>query len=98
DIGIARVQDLIERLAVVEALFLSGGETVDRDRIAASAEPALEAPWFALHPIHLRVETKVVPRLHHLLAPEPAAEAAGAARVPPQRGALDPQPGFRLNL
>src|SRR5262245_32692720 len=85
DIGIARVQNLVERLAVVEALFLSGGETVDRDRIAASAEPALEAPWLALHPIHLRVETKVVARLHHLLAPEPAADAAGAARVRPQR-------------
>ena len=83
DIGIARVQDLVERLAVVEALFLRGGETVDRDRIAGTAEPALEAPRLALHPIHLRVETKVVARLHHLLAAEPAAEAAGAAGVRP---------------
>src|SRR5262249_53549933 len=89
DIGIARVQDLVERLAVVEALFLRGGETVDRDRIAGTAEPALEAPRLALHPIHLRVETKVVARLHHLLAAEPAAEAAGTARVRPQRAALD---------
>ena len=83
DIGVARVQDLVERLAVVEALFLRGGETVDRDRIAGTAEPALEAPRLALHPIHLRVETKVVARLHHLLAAEPAAEAAGAAGVRP---------------
>jgi len=67
----------------VEALFLRGGETVDRDRIAGTAEPALEAPRLALHPIHLRVETKVVARLHHLLAAEPAAEAAGAAGVRP---------------
>src|SRR6516162_5209814 len=79
DIGIARVQDLIERLAVVKALFLLGGETVDRDRIAGTAEPALEAPRLALHPIHLRVETKIVAGLHHLLAAKPAAEAAGAA-------------------
>src|SRR5262245_40699367 len=91
DIGIARVQDLVERLAVVEALLLRGGETVDRDRIAGTAEPAFEAPRLALHPIHLRVETKVVARLHHLLAAEPAAEAPGAARVRPQRVALDQQ-------
>src|SRR6516162_2610136 len=83
DIGIARVQDLVERLAVVEALFLRGGETVDGDRIAGTAEPALEAPRLALHPIHLRVETKFVARLHHLLAAEPAAEAASAAGVQP---------------
>src|SRR5262249_841795 len=76
DMGIASVQDLVERLAVMEALFLRGGETVDRDRIAGTAEPAFEAPRLALHPIHLRVETKVVTRLHHLLAAEPAAEAA----------------------
>src|SRR5262249_2012554 len=37
DIGIARVQDLVERLAIVEALLLRGGETVDRDRIAGTA-------------------------------------------------------------
>src|SRR5262249_13737158 len=67
DVGIARVQDLVERLAVVEALLLRRGETMDRDRIAGSAEPALEAPRLALHPIHLRVEAKVVARLHHLL-------------------------------
>src|SRR5215831_5147011 len=79
DIGIARVQHLVERLAVVEALLLRGGETMDRDRIAGSAKPAFEAPRLALHPIHLRVEAKVVARLHHLLAAEPAAEAAGAA-------------------
>src|SRR5262249_60437065 len=85
DIGIARVQHLVERLAVVEALLLRRAETVDRDRIAGSAEPALEAPRLALHPIHLRVETKVVARLHHLLAAEPAAEAPGAGRVRPQR-------------
>src|SRR3984893_8600394 len=83
DIGIARVQDLVERLAVVKALFLRGGETVDRDRIAGTAEPALEAPRLTLHPIHLRVEKKVVARLHHLLAAEPAAEAACAAGVRP---------------
>jgi len=82
----------------VEALFLRGGETVDRDRIAGTAEPALEAPRLALHSIHLRVETKVVARLHHLLAAEPAAEAAGAAGVRPQRVALDQQRIFRLNL
>src|SRR6516162_7434256 len=98
DIGIARVQDLIERLAVVKALFLLGGETVDRDRIAGTAEPALEAPRLALHPIHLRVKTKVVAGLHHLLAAKPAAEAAGAARVRPQRVALDQQRIFRLDL
>src|SRR5256886_4085694 len=59
------------------ALPICGGEPVDRDRIAGTAEPALEAPRLALHPIHLRVETKVVARLHPLLAAEPAAEAAG---------------------
>src|SRR5262249_58553557 len=98
DIGIARVQDLIERLAVVKALFLLGGETVDRDRIARTAEPALEAPRLAFHSIHLRVETKIVAGLHHLLAAKPAAEAAGAAPVPPQRAALDPQRVLRLDL
>src|SRR5262249_57228869 len=96
--GSARVEELVERVAVVEGLFLGGGEAVDGDRIAASAEPALEAPWLALHPIHLRVETKVVARLHPLLAPEPAVEAAGAARVRPQRVALDQQRVFRLDL
>src|SRR5262249_29573057 len=45
-----------------------------------------------------RVETKVVARLHHLLAAEPAAEAAGAARVRPQRVALDQQRIFGLDL
>src|SRR2546428_7912687 len=50
DIGIARVQNLVERLAVVEALLLRGGETVDGDRIAIAAEPALEPPRLALHP------------------------------------------------
>src|SRR5262245_16832292 len=89
DIGIAGVHDLVERLAIVEAPLPRGGETVDRDRIAGTAEPAFEAPRLALHPIHLRVETKVVARLYHLLAAEPAAEAAGAARVRPQRVALD---------
>src|SRR5262249_9804160 len=98
DIGIARVQDLVERLAVVEALFLRGGETVDRDRIAGTAEPALEAPRLALHAIHLRVETQVVARLHHLLAAEPAAEAARAPRVGPRRVPLDRQRFFRLDL
>src|SRR5262249_57805285 len=92
------VQDWVGRVAVVEALFLRGGETVDRDRIAGTAEPALEAPRLALHAIHLRVETKVVARLHHLLATEPAAEAAGAAGVRPQRVALDQQRIFRLDL
>src|SRR5262249_51102381 len=91
NIGIARVQDLVERLAVVEALLMRCGETVDRDRIAGSAEPALEAPRLALHPIHLRVEAKVVARLHDLLAAEPSAEAPGAARVRPQGVALDQQ-------
>src|SRR5215471_7136649 len=71
DIGIARVQDLIERLAVVKALFLLSGETVDRDRIAGTAEPALEAPRFALHPIHLRVETKIVAGLPTCSQPSP---------------------------
>src|SRR5262249_12147630 len=80
------------------ALLLRCGETMDRDRIAGSAEPALEAPWLALHPIHLRVEAKVVARLHDLLAAEPAAEAAGAARVRPQRVALDQQRIFGLDL
>src|SRR5262249_17129622 len=74
DIGSPRVQALVERLAVGEALPLRRGETMDRDRIAGSAEPALEPPRFAFPPIHLRVETKVVARLHHLLAAEPAAE------------------------
>src|SRR5262249_8787533 len=98
DVGIARVQYLVERLAVVEALLLCCGETMDRDRIAGSAEPALEAPWLALHPIHLRVEAKVVARLHHLLAAEPAAEAPGPARVQPQGVALDQQLLFGLAL
>src|SRR5262245_15149596 len=92
------VQDLVERLAVVEALLLRCGETMDRDRIAGSAEPALEAPWLALHPIHLRVEAKVVARLHDLLAAEPAAEAPGPARVRPQRVALDQQRVLGLDL
>src|SRR5262249_40314960 len=80
-IRIARVQDLVQRLAVVEALLLRRAKTVDSDRIACGAEPAVEAPRLALHPIHLRVEANVVARLHHLLAAEPTAEAAGAARV-----------------
>src|SRR6516164_7500161 len=65
DVGIAGVQHLVERLAVVEALLLCCPETMDRHRIAGSAEPAFEAPRLALHPIHLGVETKVVARLHH---------------------------------
>src|SRR5262249_55311592 len=92
DIGIARVQDLIERLAVVKALFLLGGETVDRDRIAGTAEPALEAPRLALHPIHLRVETKIVAGLPPLFSAHPAPERAGAPRGLPPRLALGPQP------
>src|SRR5262249_34445855 len=98
DIGIARVQDLVERLAVVEALFLRGGELVDRDGLAATAGPALEPPRLALPASHLRVETQVVARLPPLLAAEPAAEAARAARVRPQRVALDQQRIFRLDL
>src|SRR5262249_1491178 len=98
DIGIARVQDLVERLAIVEALLLRGGETVDRDRSAGPAEPPREAPRLALPPIHLRVEPRVVARLPHLLAAEPAAQAAGAARVRPQRVALDQQRIFRFDL
>src|SRR5262245_24580732 len=58
DIGIARMQHLVERLAVVEALLLRRGETMDRDRIAGSAKPAFEPPRLALHPIHLRVERR----------------------------------------
>src|SRR5215510_15346408 len=82
DVGIARVQDLVERLAVVEALLLRRPETVDGDRIAGTTEPALEAPGLAFHPIHQRVEAKVVARLHHLLAAEPPAAAA----APPESG------------
>src|SRR5262245_5093618 len=82
DVGIAGVQDLVERLAVVKALLLRCPETVDGDRIAGTAEPALEAPGLAFHPIHLRVEAKVVARLHHLLAAEPPAAAA----APPESG------------
>ena len=37
-------------------------------------------------------------RLHHLLAAEPAAEAAGAAGIRTQRIALDQQRIFRLDL
>src|SRR5262249_3444372 len=78
DVGIAGVQHLVERLAVAEALLLRCGETMDRDRIAGSAKPALEAPRLALPPIHLRVEAQVVAPLPPLLAAEPAAEAPGA--------------------
>src|SRR6185437_4313260 len=81
DVGIARVQDLVERLAVVETLLLRRGETVDRDRIAGAAQPACETPRLALHAIHLRVETKLMARLHNLLAAQPAAEATRAARI-----------------
>src|SRR5262249_32317068 len=89
DVGIARVQHLVERLAVVEALLLCCPKTMDRDRIAGSAEPAFEAPRLALHPIHLRVEPEVVARPHHLLAAEPA--PPGARRTPPQRRPAPPE-------
>src|SRR5262245_35118732 len=81
DVGVARVQHLVERLAVVEALLLGGPEAVDGDRIAEPGEAAIETPGLALHPVHLRVETQVMARLHHLLATEPAAESAGAAGI-----------------
>ena len=81
DIGVARVQDLVERLAVVEALLLGLAEARNRDAVAQTREPAFEPPRLALHPVHLRVEADVMPRLHHLLAAEPAAEAAGPTRV-----------------
>src|SRR5262249_12139974 len=75
-------QDLIERLAVVKALFLLGGETVDRDRIAGTAEPALEAPRCALHPIHRRVETKIVAGLPTCSQPSPPRKRP----APPESG------------
>src|SRR5262245_65757304 len=71
---------------------------MDRDRIAGVAGPVSQARLLALDPSHLRVEAQVVARLHHLLAAGPAAEAAGAARVRPQRVALDQQRIFGLDL
>src|SRR5215467_5688509 len=92
------MQQLVERLAVVEALLLRRAEARDGDTVAQAREPAREPPRLALYAIHLRVEANVVARLHHLLAAEPAAEAPGAAGIRPQRIALDQQRIFRLDL
>src|SRR5262249_39023088 len=60
--------------------------------------PAGKPPRLALDAVHLRVETDVVARLHHLLAAEPAAEATGPTGIRPQRVALDQQRILCLDL
>src|SRR5579875_3615452 len=98
NVGVPRLEHLIERLAVREMRLLGLAVPVQRDRIAQTRVAAVETPRLALHAIHLRREADVVERLHHLLGAETAAMAAGAAGVRPQRVALDQQRIFRLDL
>src|SRR4051794_39206913 len=89
DISVAGVQNLVERLAIVEALLLRRAEAMKGARVAETGEASLEPPRFAFPPAHLRVEAKIGARLPPLLATEPATEAAGAAGIWTQRVAFD---------